>query len=396
MLQSLATTSLYYPFIEIPEPTLVHSLLFKERIKRIIPPLHAVGDDQREAYDLPNKISKQILGYEFIEEADYYDSRSDIAEAFVDLLTDAHSADNPGEFETLFGKNYQSHFNLKKTTIIGSVQYFIYAHKFDEKVFAKLEEIGWVRGGKLCELRNELCNVYMTLLAAAISKCKREPISTGLKESEEILRNPTFQRYFAHLLPLQLQGNSVVQELCLTVLLSGNLMGRSTTKLPAIHEILSFREAVYIRASLEKSRRDFCQAVDEIVGKIIAIGPQDPEALVRYEVKEVVEAAREYKDKIDREMQKHVSDYKKDLRTYVRTGISLTFPVLGVIVDSLLAGAPTMLLGSATGTTISLLSFIALQRAPKPVTKNEQRDRGNRENAYLFLNQLWDLQEDRR
>ena len=394
ILSSIATTSLYYPFIEIPEQTLVHALLFKDRIKRIIPPRHAVEDYMLDAFNRPNKISKQILGYEFIEEADYSDSRHDIAEAFVNLLIDAHDAANPREFEPLFGKNYQVYFDLKKWTKVGRVQHFIYAHKFDQIVFEKLRELGWMRGEEICELRKRLCNVYMTLLAAAISKRKKEPISTGLKESEEILRNPIFKKYFALYLPPQLQENNQLQELCLALLLSGSPKRLSDTKSPAIHEVINFREAVYIRASLESHRKDFCQAVDSMVGKIIAIGPRDPKALATYEAKALVDSARAYKDNIDREIQRQVSNSKKEFISRLRTGISLSFPVLGTIADTLFQGSPTMSLYTALGTTISLASFLLFQRAPKSADGVVQQDQDQRQNAYLFLNQLWNLQDN--
>ena len=60
---SLADTYLYYPLIRIPESTLVHSLLFQNRIKRIIPPHHEMDEFHHKQATLPNDICRQYLGY---------------------------------------------------------------------------------------------------------------------------------------------------------------------------------------------------------------------------------------------------------------------------------------------------------------------------------------------
>jgi len=55
----LADKYLYYPFIRIPETTLVHSLLYKDRIKRIIPPESEMDVEQSQRARLPNEICRQ-------------------------------------------------------------------------------------------------------------------------------------------------------------------------------------------------------------------------------------------------------------------------------------------------------------------------------------------------
>jgi hypothetical protein len=89
-------TYLYYPFIKIPEQTLVDSLLFHDRIKRIIPTYHA-GDENMEQAHSQNKICKQYLGYEFIEEADYFASKTEISGPFCAFLDDAYKIKSPSK-----------------------------------------------------------------------------------------------------------------------------------------------------------------------------------------------------------------------------------------------------------------------------------------------------------
>lgn len=389
---SLASTCLYYPFIEIPEPVLVHALLFKDHIKKIIPPQYAVRDEERETYNRDNEIIKKILGYEFIIEADYEESRKDIAEDFVSLLTDAHNAHNVAEFSGLFGENYKNRFDVKRHRSIFGVQHFVYADKFDHRVFSTLGRLGWMKHADyhVCELRNELSNVYMTLLAAAISKRTREPILTGIAESESILRDKVFQKYFSRHLPIQLQSNTKdLQELCLTLLLSGNIKEANTKREQLVEQFLSINEAAKIRANLEKSRVDFCKVVDTLVGKVSAISAQNIEQYLTYEAQDVIAAARDYKSKLDEELSRQLLNHKKENRKYVRTGISLAFPVLGKIADMISTGTAASNTWTEVGTALSLFSFLTLERQPSDATKSEPT---SRENAYLFLNNLWSLQ----
>jgi hypothetical protein len=102
---STANTYLYYPLIRIPEETLIYSLLYKDKIKRIIPPAHSVNEQDWEEFDKPNRIIRQALGYEFIEQADFFESKGAISYKFIELIHDAYRTTSPQDYEYLFGKN---------------------------------------------------------------------------------------------------------------------------------------------------------------------------------------------------------------------------------------------------------------------------------------------------
>lgn len=82
-------TYLYYPLIRVPDETLIYSLLYKNRIKRIIPPNHSVSYEDWEEFNRPNRIIKQALGYDFILGTDFYESKKAISEKFVEFINDA-------------------------------------------------------------------------------------------------------------------------------------------------------------------------------------------------------------------------------------------------------------------------------------------------------------------
>ena len=55
---NIVNTYLYYSLIRIPDEILIHSLLYKDKIKRIIPPAHSVVDEDWEEFDMQSFISK--------------------------------------------------------------------------------------------------------------------------------------------------------------------------------------------------------------------------------------------------------------------------------------------------------------------------------------------------
>lgn len=394
----LADKYLYYPFIRIPESTLVHSLLYKDRIKRIIPPDSEMDLQQSRQARFPNEICRQYLGYEFIESADYWEAKDRIADLFCAFLDEAYNTNSPKHFEPLLGENYKRNLPFKKNLIVSGTQYFVYAAKFSPKVFDKLESFGWMRYEKsrmACELRNEICNIYMSLLAACISKLTKEPISTGLRQADDLLRSPLFLEYFSEVIPPHMQQRENTIELCINLLI-GVADGGSGSKKETIplHDLLTFPEAVRIRCGLEHERRDFCALVDDIIAKARAVDLSDPDAFISLETKDVLERANDYLDRIKREAINQASEERKNLISQVQSGLSAVFPALGVTAD-IFAGLPAPGIWSLGGTMLGLGTFFIPRIAGKRNKNNAQQMLTSRQKAYIFMNRLWDIRDGR-
>ena len=385
---SISDTSLYYPFIRIPQPTLVHSLLFKDRIKRIIPPHHELDDDRLRSAMHPNKVCKQYLGYDFIENADYRQARSEIAEMFCDFLDEAHSTKAPKHFEALLGENYKNTLVYSPHTFSHGTQYFVYAHKFDQRVFEKLESLKWMRFHReknACEMRNELCNLYMTILATCISKQTGEPVSTGVQQAEGLLRQPAFWKHFRDAVPPQIAGRNKTAELCVNLLLTN---GENSDDAPAIHEILSFEEAARIRSGLEDHRRHFSDLVDHLIKKSEAVNPVDEDSFLSLEVKEVLTGAEEYLRQIKAESTRQLASNRKQAVEKFRSGFSAVVPLVGVAADALTGATAPPGIWTTTG---SILGVGVLYSSHRNTTPAVQEFISTRQHAYLFMNRLWDI-----
>ena len=389
---SISDTSLYYPFIRIPQPTLVHSLLFKDRIKRIIPPHHDLDDDLLRSATHPNDVCRQYLGYDFIENADYWQAREEIADMFCDFLDEASSTKHPKHFEPLLGIDYKNALEYSPHTFSLGTQYFVYAHKFDHRVFDKLESLKWMRFHQkknACEMRNELCNLYMTLLAACISKQTGEPVSTGVRQAEELLREPTFWKHFHDAVPPQITGQDGTAELCINLLLTN---GENSDDAPAIHEVLSFDEAARIRSGLEDHRRHFSDLVDHLIEKAEAVNPADVNAFLSLEVQDVLASAEEYLGHIRTESTRQLASSRKHVVDRFRSGFSAVVPLVGVAADALTGAAPVPGLWTAMGSILGVGAlFLPNQRTEQAV----QEFMSTRQHAYLFMNRLWDISNER-
>lgn len=397
---SLADTYLYYPLIRIPESTMVHSLLFQNRIKRIIPPQHEMDEFHHKQATLPNDICRQYLGYEFIESADYWEAKETIADLFYNFLEEANRTKNPQHFEPLLGDDYKNKLGFAGNSKTFGTQYFVYDHKFSGKVFDKLESLNWMRYDEhlsAYELNNELCNVYMSLLAACISKLTKEPISTGMRQADEILRTPLFIDFFSEVLPIQMRNSYKYNELCINL-----LMGCDDKKevrednIVPLDKVLTFQEAVRIRCGLENERQDFCTLVDDITDKAKAIDPNDPEAFISLEVKDVIEKAQDYMTRIKQEAISQVSNDRKDYISRIQTGLSATLPVIGAAADAFTGATPAPGVWSATGITLGLGTYFLPKffqnKSNINIDGNENGIMESRHKAYIFMNRLWDIQ----
>ena len=393
---ALEDSYLYYPYIKVPESTLVHSLLFKDSIKRIMPPHHEMDEFHANQAKRPNDICRQYLGYEFIREADYIEAKKEIAAPFCEFLDQAKSTTNPEKYEPLLGVDYKKRFRFDKNRPTFGTQYIVYAHKFDNVVFEKLESIGWMKFHSdmyACELSDELCNIYMTLLAACISRQTNEPISTGLDIADENLRSNLFKEIFHNLFPENIQANNKVQEVCLNLLLGEGLNELDNpNKIPA-HKLLSFPEAVRVRAGLENERIEFCDLVNDLMGKVSLLNISDPEAFVSIEVKDVIEASKDYLNRIRVEAKKQVSAERKGMVSHIQTGLSSALPVAGVAIDVFAGGAPVPGLWTASGMVLGLGTFFLPKIMGQKDTEKEKIITSSRQKAYLFMNRLWTIRD---
>lgn len=393
----LADTYLYYPFIRIPESTLVHSLLFKDRIKRIIPPHHEMDEFQHKQAQLPNDICRQYLGYEFIESADYLKAKETIADLFCNFLDEANKTKNPQHFVPLLGENYKNTLVFTESSKSVGTQYFVYAHKFSEKVFDKLGSLNWMRYDEhmsASELSNELCNIYMSLLAACISKLTEEPISTGLRQADEILRSTLFIDFFSEAVPAHMRNSDNYNELCINLLMESNdISSKVGVEGMPLDKVLTFSEAVRIRCGLEQERSDFCSLVDDITDKAKAVDPNDPDAFISFEVKDVIERAQDYINRIRNEAINQVSEERKKYISHIQTGLSATFPVIGAAIDVLTGASTAPGIWSVAGITLGLGSFYFPKILKNNIKYNDKALLTSRHKAYIFMNRLWDIRD---
>jgi len=303
---AISNTFLYYPTINIPDETLIYSLLYKDEIKRIIPSAHDVKPDAWEEYDRPRRIIRTALGYDFIEEADYYDSKRQISQPFLALINDSYHTNHPKYFEPLFGKNFQINFKFSDSKLTIGTRYLLYPKKLDEDVFTRLEEIGWTKYDErtyTCEAAKKLWHVYMTLLAANISKSTGEAVSTDFVTCEEILRNSVFQDYFKDMLPDQYSGKGNLYDACMTFLFN-NVKKDEPEKgqIIPIHKLLTLQQASYVRAGLEDKRKSFCEFVDNLIKKVRAMNPADALMLMETEIAQIKEVAFEFNNELNNQI----------------------------------------------------------------------------------------------
>jgi len=378
---------LYYPLIQIPEKTLVHSVLFQDRVKRIIPPNHQMDSGQAELAKTPNEISQEYLGYRFIEDADYWESKEEIALLFCDFLDEIYNTKKPELYDHLLGKDYKNNFTFKNNVVTFGTQYFVYAHKFSEKVFDKLDSLGWMKYHNeyyACELSNELCNIYMSLLALSISKRTSEPMMTDSAKAESLLSSSIFKVFFRSLLPPTKDDKQENSEICI------NLIFNKNPRYKPIESLLSFKEAIEIRAKLESERENFTNLVNRFSKKVSLLNPADKEQFMLIEIEEIIDEARSYMNKVQMEAKRKRQKQDREQINYIKTGISITAPIAGALADSLAASSPSLGIWSTGGFILALSTLLI----PEKSNENEiQEIISAKESAYLYMNKLWELQE---
>lgn len=236
----------------------------------------------------------------------------------------------------------------------------------------------------------------MSLLAACISKMFKEPISTGLRQADDILRSSLFLEFFSEVIPPYMQQNEDTIELCINL-----LMGEPDTQLSSgqkkipLHDVLTFPEAVRIRCALENERKNFCALVDDITEKAKAVDPSNPDAFITLEVKDVLERANDYLSRVKAEAINQVSEEKKSLVSHIQSGLSAVFPVLGLTADVFTEMSPAPGVWSLGGTILGLGTLFMPRLVSKRDLNNEQKMLTSRQKAYVFMNRLWDISDTR-
>jgi len=85
---------------------------------------------------------------------------------------------------------------------------------------------------------------------------------------------------------------------------------------------------------------------------------------------------------------------QKESGNYWYAGLSLSFPVMGQLVDILMKSTVGIGTGTAFGTVFALLSFLILQKKPdEPSVSQNSLSLSSRQKAYIFMNKLWQIQE---
>ncbi|TDU66498.1 hypothetical protein EI77_03593 [Prosthecobacter fusiformis] len=391
---SFSDTFLYYPFITIPEKTLVHSLLFQERVRRIIPSSDHMDQRRYQDAQQPNDICRQYLGYNFIEDAEFWEASREVAEMFCAFLQDASTAKRTKKFEYLLGQHYKQRFALNSPTRVLSTQYFVYAQKFDPQVFDSLMNLGWARYDnqrQACELSNELCNIYMALLACCISKKSGRPISTDVSVAESMTRTQMFKKYFGDALP-KTSSDEPLRNLCVSLLINGDDVS-SGNHLP-MEQVLTIHEAARIRAGLELERRSFSDCVSRMIAKAKIYNTISISEFLELEAKEVIDEAEHYRSKARSLASECIDKKRKSLIKNISTGIAITIPLAKIAIEAV--GNTTIPgMGNILGTGIEVAAIVttAVMAGEEPFIT--QPAPSEPEKVHLFMNRLWDARSQR-
>ncbi|GEP44798.1 hypothetical protein BGE01nite_40890 [Brevifollis gellanilyticus] len=354
-------------------------------------------DEERfESAQTSNAICRQYLGYDFIQAAEFWEAREDVAQMFCHFLTDAATAKNGAIFESLLGKDYKQKFEFKNRQNFGFTRHFVYAQKFDQRVFEKLLELGWARFDDAmyaCELSNELCNVYMTLLACSISQRNGQPISTDMKVAEDIIRNPLFRKYFGKVLPFE-DVSGRLQDFCISLLMRNNAADLSA-KHVSMDEVLTVHEAARIRAGLESERKSFSDAVTKMVEKARITDPTSIPEFLALNAQEVISAAEDYGRLTREATMNNVDRERKKVIPNLSSGISITLPLAKLLIESS-GNSAVPGIGSIVGTGFEMAALYLLSAGLfEEKQQLKETERTEIEKVHLFMNRLWDARTQR-
>lgn len=380
-------THLYYPYIHVPERALIHSLLFQDGLQRIIPSFMTNRED-----DIFDAFCRDNLGKPFVENGDFFQATDVISDSFCSFLDLAHRAKKTDVFEVLLGRDYQNRLRIDKGSSELN-QSIVFAEKMSPEIIEKLTSLGWAKLSSgtskyplTCEMREELCLLFMAVLACAMSKLNNIPISTENQHSEDLVRTKEFQKFFENFLPHQ-PSTAILQNFCVTL-----LIGKSDDPTqPSLQDLLTVKEAVRIRGSLDEERIEFGKIVERLVTKAKAC--VDVTTFLKEETKDVIEMAEDYKRSVEMAAKVALDEQRRRdsrlLRGMWRTGFSLLFPIGEKIVTGQLT--ETGLMASLTSAAIGHLI-----NKPDPIIPEPSATfRSDRQKAYLFMNRMWDQIEAR-
>jgi hypothetical protein len=380
---------IYYPWIRIPDDQLVYSLLYQDRIKRILPEVHS-AEDQTAFHEHENVI-RQYLGYDFIEHADFYTNREVVANAFSELILDAHSSRYKEKFSRLFGPGFEERFFIRNRTKIAGTFYFMYPDKLGRRAFETLLKLGWMKHDEKterCEVEPELLAVYMTALASGAALAEEEQsIFTDVRRCEDVLRNSAFRDYFNAVLPEAYQEDHDLEEFCINFLFgAGNpLLNAKDERIP-LHRLLSVRQASGIRAGLEGERTAFVELVQREIAKAQLVMKGEPREFLIHALKDLQDGAVEYREKLHAAVNDNLTAQQKSRGNKWTAVLSLVFRTVGSAIDKALA--PGKFAADLAVSALALSNGVASETAePKAISA--------RTKANTFLNRLWDIQARR-
>ena len=109
-------------------------------------------------------------------------------------------------------------------------------------------------------------------------------------------------------------------------------------------------------------------------------------------VKDIEQAALEFNNRLQQQVSEELTKAQDEKKDYWYAGLSLTFPVLGSVLDVITKTATLMPKAALLGSLIAIVSFLALKRKPKGTKRSSDKMAlTSREKAYLYMNRLWEI-----
>lgn len=389
----IADTYLYYPYIEIPNKMLVNALLFQDKIERIVPEYSQLVPSDAYAVSRVSDFAKSHLGGDgFIVDAQFAQARGEVAEAFCQLLDEASKASAEIAFLPLLGENYKRELNFKTATSFNGSRHFVYAAKFDSKVCNRLEQLGWLKhshNGTVCEMKERICDLYMTVLACAIARDTGKPVSTNVEFANAVVHDQLFKRYFFDFLPPVGHDNPLTT-LCVNLLLSPPGREHEVGGIP-VDEFLTFEEAVRVRAGLDQGghRKGFSDHVEHLLKKTLVSNQGSVPQGLEVWAKDLRDCAMAYREAVKAEICQAVAKERLSEADKVKTALAITTQVAGSALDAVLKAAGP---GGFLASIISPLITMKRDERGQLIDVHEHQLTTG-QHAALFMNRIWDQME---
>ena len=159
-----------------------------------------------------------------------------------------------------------------------------------------------------------------------------------------------------------------------------------------LHKLISLQQASYIRAGLEDKRQDFFNLINNLLKEAESLVLQNEKSFLEAKLDDIKESAQEFNNELNRQIGNELTGRQQNLKSYWYAGCSLTFPVVGKLVDIFINSSYQLGIGEGLGSILTLGSFLALRNIPK-TTDNKIKEiaLSSREKAYIFMNKLWEI-----